>query len=159
MSCIARFIRLIFSLTRLDGIFGSEKDRNRMLFRSDSRRDRKLASEHDTDARRIRINGARTDPFHRAGVAHLYFVTIHPFADGNGRIARALTDMALAEDERSARRLYSLSRRIHAVILYTIAFWRQFNGVTWTLPNGSSGLLRPTPPASPPPRGASTGRE
>ena len=51
----------------------------------------------------------------RAGVAHLYFVTIHPFADGNGRIARALTDMALAEDERSARRLYSLSHRIHAV--------------------------------------------
>lgn len=51
----------------------------------------------------------------RAGLAHLYFVTIHPFADGNGRIARALTDMALAQDEGSPRRLYSLSHRIHTV--------------------------------------------
>lgn len=51
----------------------------------------------------------------RAGVAHLYFVTIHPIADGNGRIARVLTDMALAQEERTARRLYSLSHRIHSV--------------------------------------------
>jgi len=36
----------------------------------------------------------------RAGLAHFYFVTIHPFEDGNGRIARALTDMALAQDEK-----------------------------------------------------------
>jgi Fic family protein len=51
----------------------------------------------------------------RAGVAHLYFVTIHPFADGNGRIARVVTDVALAQDERFPRRLYSLSHRIHSV--------------------------------------------
>jgi Fic family protein len=49
----------------------------------------------------------------RAGLAHLWFVTIHPFADGNGRIARALTDMALAQDERTGRRLYSFSAQIH----------------------------------------------
>jgi len=48
----------------------------------------------------------------RAGVAHLVFVTIHPFDDGNGRVARAICDMALAQDERSGVRLYSLSRGI-----------------------------------------------
>jgi len=51
----------------------------------------------------------------RAGLAHLYFVTIHPFADGNGRIARVLTDMALAQDEGTSRRMYSLSRTIREV--------------------------------------------
>jgi Fic family protein len=48
----------------------------------------------------------------RAGVAHLYFVTVHPFEDGNGRIARALTDMALAQDEKLFRRHTSMSARI-----------------------------------------------
>jgi Fic family protein len=48
----------------------------------------------------------------RAGIAHFYFVTIHPFEDGNGRIARALTDMALAQDERLSTRYYSLSSQI-----------------------------------------------
>ena len=48
----------------------------------------------------------------RAAVAHLRFVAIHPFADGNGRIARTLTDMALAQDESLATRYYSLSSQI-----------------------------------------------
>lgn len=48
----------------------------------------------------------------RAGLAHFYFVTIHPFEDGNGRIARALTDMALAQDENVNIRYYSLSSQI-----------------------------------------------
>jgi len=48
----------------------------------------------------------------RAGTAHFYFVTIHPFEDGNGRVARALTDMALAQDEKLGVRYYSLSSRI-----------------------------------------------
>ncbi|MDO8494725.1 MAG: Fic family protein, partial [Deltaproteobacteria bacterium] len=48
----------------------------------------------------------------RSGLAHFYFVTIHPFEDGNGRIARALTDMALAEDEKLPIRYYSLSSQI-----------------------------------------------
>lgn len=48
----------------------------------------------------------------RAGLAHLYFVTVHPFEDGNGRIARALTDMALAQDEKLKVRYYSLSSQI-----------------------------------------------
>lgn len=48
----------------------------------------------------------------RAGVVHLHFVTIHPFADGNGRLARALTDMAMAQDENSSLRFYSLSAQM-----------------------------------------------
>ena len=48
----------------------------------------------------------------RAAIAHFYFVTIHPFEDGNGRIARVLTDMALAQDENLPKRYYSLSSRI-----------------------------------------------
>ena len=53
-----------------------------------------------------------TDGILRAGLAHLYFVVIHPFEDGNGRIARALTDMALAQDEKLNVRYYSLSSQI-----------------------------------------------
>jgi Fic family protein len=54
----------------------------------------------------------RLDGILRAAIAHFYFVTIHPFEDGNGRIARALTDMALAQDEETGMRLYSLSSAI-----------------------------------------------
>ena len=50
----------------------------------------------------------------RAAKAHLWFVTIHPFEDGNGRIARALADMALAQDEATSTRCYSLSAQIQA---------------------------------------------
>ncbi len=45
----------------------------------------------------------------KAGIAHLWFVTIHPFDDGNGRIARALTDMILAQSDRQPYRFYSMS--------------------------------------------------
>jgi Fic family protein len=47
-----------------------------------------------------------------AAVAHLWFVTIHPFEDGNGRVARALAEMSLARSENSSQRLYSLSGQI-----------------------------------------------
>ena len=53
-----------------------------------------------------------TDPLLIAGLAHLWFVTIHPFDDGNGRIARAIGDMALARSERSTQRFYSMSAQI-----------------------------------------------
>lgn len=48
----------------------------------------------------------------RAALAHFYFVTIHPFDDGNGRLARCLADMALAQDEKTGMRFYSLSAQI-----------------------------------------------
>ena len=53
-----------------------------------------------------------TDPLLIAGLAHLWFVTIHPFDDGNGRIARAVADLALARSERSGQRFYSMSAQI-----------------------------------------------
>jgi Fic family protein len=52
------------------------------------------------------------DPLLVAGLAHLRFVTIHPFDDGNGRIARAISDMALARSERTGQRFYSMSGQI-----------------------------------------------
>jgi Fic family protein len=52
------------------------------------------------------------DPVLKAAVAHFWFVTVHPFDDGNGRIARAIADMALARSERSPRRFYSMSAQI-----------------------------------------------
>ncbi len=48
----------------------------------------------------------------RAGVAHLWFVTIHPFEDGNGRIARAIADMALSRSDGSKERFYSMSSQV-----------------------------------------------
>lgn len=50
----------------------------------------------------------------RAAIAHFWFVTIHPFEDGNGRIARAITDMALSQDDGQQMRYYSLSSQIMA---------------------------------------------
>lgn len=55
-----------------------------------------------------------TDPVIRAGIAHFWFVTIHPFEDGNGRIARAIGDMALARADGTPDRFYSLSSQIEA---------------------------------------------
>jgi Fic family protein len=55
---------------------------------------------------------ADTDPVLMAAVAHLWFVTIHPFDDGNGRIARAIADMLLARSDGSKQRFYSMSARI-----------------------------------------------
>ena len=52
------------------------------------------------------------EPVLATGIAHLWFVTIHPFDDGNGRIARAIADMALARSEESPERFYSMSAQI-----------------------------------------------
>lgn len=55
---------------------------------------------------------AKPDPVIKAALAHLWFVTIHPFDDGNGRIARAIADMSLARSEDSPQRFYSMSAQI-----------------------------------------------
>ena len=61
-----------------------------------------------------RSSAGTMDGLVRAAVAHLRFLTVHPFDDGNGRIARALSDMALAQDEGTGCRVYSLSAQILA---------------------------------------------
>ncbi len=55
-----------------------------------------------------------TDPVLKAGIAHFWFVTIHPFDDGNGRIARAIADMGLARADGMKERFYSMSAQIEA---------------------------------------------
>ena len=73
------------------------------------------AARLDEEMRRFLewFNGdATTEPVLKAALAHLWFVTIHPFDDGNGRIARAIADMALARSEGSPQRFYSMSAQI-----------------------------------------------
>src|SRR5207248_6635646 len=55
-----------------------------------------------------------TDPVLKAAIAHFWFVTIHPFEDGNGRIARAIADMSLARADGTKDRFYSMSAQIEA---------------------------------------------
>ncbi|WP_455927821.1 Fic family protein [Pseudomonas capeferrum] len=55
---------------------------------------------------------AGLDPLLRAGIAHFWFVTLHPFDDGNGRITRAVTDLALAQSEQQPVRFYAMSAAI-----------------------------------------------
>lgn len=57
-------------------------------------------------------NEASLDPFLRAGIAHFWFVTLHPFDDGNGRLTRAITDLALAQGEPQTIRFYAMSANI-----------------------------------------------
>ncbi len=57
-------------------------------------------------------NNHANDPVVKAAIAHLWYVTLHPFHDGNGRIARAITDMLLARSEDSSQRFYSMSAQI-----------------------------------------------
>ena len=59
-------------------------------------------------------NFGEMHPLLIAGLAHLWFLTIHPFEDGNGRIARAITDMALSRSEKFTQRYYSMSSQICA---------------------------------------------
>ncbi len=61
------------------------------------------------------LNGeTAVDPVVKAAIAHLWFVTIHPFEDGNGRIGRAIADLLLARSEKSPHRFYSLSAQIQS---------------------------------------------
>ena len=57
-------------------------------------------------------SNAQTDPLLKAAIAHLWFVTIHPFDDGNGRITRAISELCLARSDNSQQRFYSMSSQI-----------------------------------------------
>lgn len=71
------------------------------------------------------------DPVLKAGIAHLWFVTIHPFEDGNGRIARTITDLQLARADGNTQRFYSLSAQIR----------KERNGYYKTLENAQKNSL------------------
>lgn len=58
------------------------------------------------------LKEATLDPLLRAAICHFWFVTLHPFDDGNGRITRVLTDLALAQEDKQSIRLYSMSSTI-----------------------------------------------
>jgi len=60
------------------------------------------------------FRGAGEEPVIRAGIAHFWFVTIHPFEDGNGRIARAIAELALTQADGFPERYYNMSSRIEA---------------------------------------------
>ena len=77
----------------------------------------------------------KTDAVLRAALAHLWFVTIHPFDDGNGRIARAIADWALARSENSPQRFYSMSAQIR----------QERNGYYDILERTQEGALEVTP--------------
>jgi len=76
----------------------------------------------------------KTDLIIKAALAHLWFVTIHPFDDGNGRIARAIADMSLARSEKSPQRFYSMSSqiRLERNAYYDILESTQKNGLDVT---------------------------
>ena len=75
--------------------------------RIDSEMDRFLTWFDSTSSQQL-------DPVLKAGIAHFWFVTIHPFDDGNGRIARAIADMALSQADGTKDRFYSMSSGIEA---------------------------------------------
>lgn len=58
------------------------------------------------------FNKSKIDLVIKAAIAHLWFVTIHPFEDGNGRITRVLTDMLLTQSDKSNQRFYNMSVQI-----------------------------------------------
>lgn len=76
-----------------------------------------------------------TDSVLKAGVAHFWFVTVHPFEDGNGRIARAIADMELARSDGTKDRFYSMSAQIEA----------ERKDYYWQLESAQRGELNITP--------------
>jgi Fic family protein len=95
----------------------------------------RLAAETTDFLAWLEGSNSPADPVLRAGIAHLWFVTLHPFDDGNGRIARAIADLVLARSEQSAQRFYSMSAqiRIERKAYYTLLERTQKGGLEITL--------------------------
>ena len=85
-------------------------DRPTVHFEAPPRRG--LEQQLETFVDWFNVASASMDPLLRAGIAHLWFVTLHPFDDGNGRLTRALTDLALAQGDHQAVRFYAMSASI-----------------------------------------------
>lgn len=84
--------------------------RRRVHFQAPPRE--RVAGEMSAFFNWLKLSKSELDPVVRAGVAHLWFVTIHPFDDGNGRIARAISDFVLAQSDAVSVRCYALSAAI-----------------------------------------------
>ena len=110
----------VYSDIRVGGLRGEQPmrvvsgriDRPRVHFEAPPRA--RLEAELEAFLQWFNASPAGLDSLLRAGVAHLWLVTLHPFDDGNGRVARAVTDRALAQAERRTVRFYSLSEAIMA---------------------------------------------
>jgi len=81
------------------------------------------------------------DPLLRAALCHLWFVTLHPFDDGNGRITRALTDLALAQADSQSIRLYAMSASILARRADYYRILQETQRGAWTSPIGCCGFV------------------
>jgi len=92
----------------ISGVVGREK----VHFEAPPRRSLEKRMQRFIDWFNQSENDGGTDGLIRAGLAHLWFVTLHPYDDGNGRIARAVTDLALAQAEDRSIRLYAMSAAI-----------------------------------------------
>jgi Fic family protein len=77
----------------------------------------------------------------KAAIAHLWFVTLHPFDDGNGRIARAVADMQLARADKSPLRFYSMSAQISIERKNIMTYLKRLKKTRWISPNGYYGFF------------------
>ena len=90
------------------------------------------------------VNGPpRQPPLIRAGLGHLWFVTLHPFDDGNGRMARAIGDLLLARATAAHSASTAFRRRSSASARRTMTFWSGRRSGRWTLRNGWPGSSMP----------------
>lgn len=92
----------------VSGAMGKEKVRYEAVAATDVEKEMKLFLDWFND------DTIQIDPVLKAAIAHFWFIIIHPFDDGNGRIARAISDRMLARSESSKERFYSLSKQIMA---------------------------------------------
>jgi Fic family protein len=84
-------------------------DRQKVHFEAPPRHGLESQLQHFCDWFNQGADCQDTDPLLRAATAHLWFVTLHPFDDGNGRLTRAITDMALAQSDSQSVRLFAMS--------------------------------------------------
>lgn len=87
-------------------------DKPTIHFEAPPRDDLNIELMHFIDWFNQSKNDSALDPLIRAGICHLWFLTLHPFDDGNGRLARALTDLALTQADKQSIRLYAISATI-----------------------------------------------
>ena len=92
----------------VSGAMGKEKVHYEAVAATDVEKEMKLFLDWFND------DTIQIDPVLKAAIAHFWFIIIHPFDDGNGRIARAISDRMLARSESSKERFYSLSKQIMA---------------------------------------------